>query len=55
MFIIGLDKGFKIVLYAAVIIRILRAAVPVSPDGIFIAAADGVYFMDWDGNKKKIY
>jgi len=26
-----------------------------SPDGIFIAAADGVYFMDWEGNKKKIY
>jgi len=26
-----------------------------SPDGIFITAADGVYFMDWEGNRKKIY
>lgn len=26
-----------------------------SPEGIFITAADGVYFMDWEGNKKKLY
>ncbi len=30
-------------------------AVSAAPDGVFIAAADGVYFMDWDGNNKKIY
>jgi hypothetical protein len=32
----------------------LQTVVP-SVDGIFITAADGVYFMDWDGIKKKIY
>jgi len=29
--------------------------VSAAADGIFIAAADGVYFMDWDGKKNKIY
>jgi len=33
LFLIDLDKGFKIVLYAAVIIRILRAAGPVFAGG----------------------
>ncbi|MDP2864781.1 MAG: hypothetical protein Q8O90_00885, partial [Elusimicrobiota bacterium] len=32
-----------------------KGSVSPSPDGIFITAADGVYFMDWEGNKKKIY
>lgn len=26
-----------------------------SPEGVFITAADGVYFMDWEGKEKKIY
>lgn len=26
-----------------------------SADGVFITAADGVYFMDWNGNSKKLY
>ncbi|MDD5209296.1 MAG: hypothetical protein PHV36_07920 [Elusimicrobiales bacterium] len=30
-------------------------AVSPSPDGIFVAATDGVYFMDWEGSSKKIY
>ncbi len=30
-------------------------AVSPSPDGIFVAATDGVYFMDWEGKGKKIY
>lgn len=29
--------------------------VSASYEGVFIAAADGVYFMDWDGKTKKIY
>jgi hypothetical protein len=30
-------------------------AVSPTKNGILIAAIAGVYFMDWDGNKKKIY
>ena len=40
MFIIDMDKGFKIILYTAVIIRILRAAGPVFAGGqwhVFLA------------------
>jgi len=32
-----------------------EGSVSPSPDGIFITAADGVYFMDWEGKGKKIY
>jgi hypothetical protein len=32
-----------------------ESSVSATPDGIFIAAVNGVYFMDWDGKKKKIY
>lgn len=32
-----------------------EGAVSPSPEGIFIAATDGVYFMDWEGKSKKIY
>jgi hypothetical protein len=44
MFVVVLDKGFKIVLYTAVIIRILRAAGPVNSGWqwhVFLAGQGG--------------
>ncbi len=35
--------------------RVREGAVSATFNGILIAAADGVYFMDWDGAQKKIY
>lgn len=32
-----------------------EGSVSPSPEGVFITAADGVYFMDWEGKSKKIY
>lgn len=32
-----------------------EGSVSPSPEGVFITAADGVYFMDWEGKAKKIY
>ncbi len=32
-----------------------EGSVSPSPEGVFVTAADGVYFMDWEGSSKKIY